>query len=94
MTDYTSKLGTSTEHSSEWCPVSLADRVLRIEMWRDEAVYLAQQMKSGEYWSLHNVRMKVSSNGLIEGSFSEAAKAWKLLISDVDSNQHLRALLQ
>jgi hypothetical protein len=63
-------------------------------MWRDEAVSLAQQMNSGEYWSLHNVRMKVSSNGLIEGSFSEAAKACKLSITEVDSNQHLRALLQ
>jgi len=94
VTDYTYKPGTFTEHSSEWCPASLADRVLRIEMWRDEAVSLAQQMSAGEYWSLYNVRMKVSSNGFIEGSFSEAAKARKLSIAEVDSNQPLRALLQ
>lgn len=94
MTDYTSKSGTFTEHSSEWCPASLADRVLRIEMWRDKAVALGQQMNSGEYWSLDNVRMKVSNAGYIEGSFSEAAKARKLSIADVDASPHLRALFQ
>ncbi len=94
VTDYTSKSGTFTEHSSEWCPVSLADRVLRIEMWRDKAVTLAQQMKPGEYWSLDNVRMKLSNGGYIEGSFSEAAKARKLSVADVDTNHHLQALLQ
>ena len=82
------------EHSSEWCPASLADRVLRIEMWRDKAVALALQMKPGEYWSLDNVRMKVSSGGYIEGSFSEAAKSRKLSIADVDTNHHLQALPQ
>lgn len=82
------------EHSSEWCPASLADRVLRIEMWRDKAVALALQMKPGEYWSLDNVRMKVSNGGYIEGSFSEAAKSRKLSIADVDTNHHLQALLQ
>ena len=94
MTDYTSKPGTFTEHSSEWCPVSLADRVLRIEMWRDKAVALAQQMKPGDYWSLENVRMKVSNGGNIEGSFSEADKARKLSTADLDINPHLQALLQ
>ncbi len=94
MTDYTSKSGTFTEHSSEWCPASLADRVLRIEMWRDKAVALGQQMNSGEYWSLDNVRMKVSNGGYIEGSFSEAAKARKLSIADVDASPHLRGLFQ
>ncbi|KAH9020446.1 hypothetical protein EDB85DRAFT_2095013 [Lactarius pseudohatsudake] len=94
VTDYTSKSGTFAEHSSEWCPVSLADRVLRIEMWRGEAVALAQQMKPGDYWSLDNVRMKVSNGGYIEGSFSEAAKARKLSVTDVDTNHHLQALLQ
>jgi hypothetical protein len=82
------------EHSSDWCPATLADRVLRIEMWRDQAVALAQQMTPGEYWFLDNVRMKVSSSGHIEGSLSEATKARKLSIADVDTNQHLRALLQ
>jgi hypothetical protein len=82
------------EYSSEWCPTSLADRVLRIEMWRDKAVALAQQMKAGEYWSLDNVRMKVSNGGYIEGSFSEAAKARKLSVADADACHHLQALLQ
>ena len=82
------------EHSSEWCPVSLADRVLRIEMWRGEAVELAKKMKPGEYWSLDNVRMKLSNGGYIEGSFSEAVKARKLSVTDVDTNHHLQALLQ
>jgi hypothetical protein len=63
-------------------------------MWRNKAVALGQQMNSGEYWSLDNVRMKVSSGGYIEGSFSEADKARKLSIADVDTNPHLRALLQ
>jgi hypothetical protein len=94
VTDYTSKTGTFTEHSSEWCPASLADRVLRIEMWRGKAVALAQRMKPGEYWSLDNVRMKFSSNGHIEGSFSEADKARKLSVADVDTCHHLQALLQ
>ena len=93
VTDYTSKSGTFVEHS-EWCPVSLADRVLRIEMWRGEAVALAQQMNPGEYWSLDNVRMKFSKGGYIEGSFSEAAKARKLSVADVDTNHHLQELLQ
>jgi len=82
------------EHSSDWCPATLADRVLRIEMWRDRAVSLAQQMTPGEYWYLDNLRMKVSSGGYIEGSLSEVAKARKLSIADVDANQHLRGLLQ
>ena len=94
MTDYTSKPGTFTEHSSEWCPVSLADRVLRIEMWRDRAVALAQTMTPGEYWALDNVRMKVNTSGYIEGSFSEAEKAQRLSTADVDTNLHLQALLQ
>lgn len=94
MTDYTSKSGTSMEHSSDWCPATLVDRVLRIEMWRDKAVAVAQQMAPGEYWYLDNVRMKVSSSGHIEGSLSEATKARRLSIADVDANQHLRALLQ
>jgi len=94
VTDYTSKSGTFVDHSSEWCPASLADRVLRIEMWREKAVALAQGMNAGEYWSLDNVRMKVSSGGHMEGSLSEVAKARKLSISDVDTNQYLRALLQ
>ena len=94
VTDYTSKSGTFVEHSSEWCPVSLADHVLRIEMWRGDAVALAQQMKPGEYWSLDNVRMKHSNGGYIEGSFSEAAKARKLSVTDIDINHHLLALLQ
>lgn len=94
VTDYTSKPGTFAEHSSEWCPVSLADRVLRIEMWRDKAVTLAQRMNPGEYWSLDNVRMKVSNGGYIEGSFSEAAKARKLSTEDLDINPHLQALLR
>ncbi|KAF8261077.1 hypothetical protein EI94DRAFT_837624 [Lactarius quietus] len=93
VTDYTAKSGTFVDHS-EWCPASLADRVLRIEMWRGEAVALAQQMKPGEYWSLDNVRMKLSNGGYIEGSFSEAAKARKLSVVDVDTNHHLEALLQ
>jgi len=94
VTDYTSKPGTYAEHSSEWCPVYLADRVLRIEMWRDKAVTLAQQMNPGEYWSLDNVRMKISNAGYNEGSFSEAAKARKLSTADLDTNPHLQALLQ
>jgi len=94
VTDYTSKPGTFAEHSSEWCPVSLADRVLRIEMWRDKAVALAQLMNPGEYWSLDNVRMKVNNSGYIEGSFSEADKARKLSTADVDTYPHLQALLQ
>ena len=94
VTDYTSKSGTFVEHSNEWCPVSLADHVLRIEMWRGDAVALAQQMKPGEYWSLDNVRMKHSNGGYIEGSFSEAAKARKLSVADIDINHHLLALLQ
>jgi hypothetical protein len=94
VTDYTSKPGTFTEHSSEWCPASLADRVLRIEMWRDKAVALAEQMNPGEYWSLDNVRMKISTGGYIEGSFSKAEKARKLSIADVDTSPYLQALLQ
>jgi hypothetical protein len=94
VTDYTSKSGTSTEHGSDWCPATLADRVLRIEMWREKAAALAQQMNPGDYWYLDNVRMKVSNSGYIEGSFSEAVKARKLSTADVDANQHLRALLE
>jgi hypothetical protein len=94
VTDYTSKPGTFAEYSSEWCPVSLADRVLRIEMWRDKAVTLAQQMDPGEYWSIDNVRMKISNSGQIEGSFSEAHKARKLSTADLDTNPYLQALLQ
>jgi hypothetical protein len=94
VTDYTSKAGAFVEHSNEWCPASLADRVLRIEMWRDKAVALAKRMKPGEYWSLDNVRMKVGSAGYIEGSFSEADKARKLSVADVDTCPHLQALLQ
>jgi hypothetical protein len=94
VTDYTSKPGTFAEYSSEWCPVSLADRVLRIEMWRDKAVTLAQQMKPGEHWSLDNVRMKISNGGYIEGTLSEANKARKLSTTDLDTNPHLQALLQ
>ncbi|KAI0263356.1 hypothetical protein BC834DRAFT_309854 [Gloeopeniophorella convolvens] len=94
VTDYTAKRGTYTAHGSEWCPASLADRVLRIEMWRAKAAALGARMRPGEIWALDNVRMKVSREGYFEGSFSEADKARRVREDEADVNVHLRALLE
>ncbi|KAI0064530.1 hypothetical protein BV25DRAFT_1914244 [Artomyces pyxidatus] len=92
VTDFTKKNGAGTVNAN-WCSPGIADRVLRVEMWR-EARELGPKMKPGEVWSLKNVRLKLSPSGYVEGAFSEAWKASKLSLDQADRNPFLQGLLE
>ncbi|KAI0064529.1 hypothetical protein BV25DRAFT_245903 [Artomyces pyxidatus] len=92
VTDFTSNEGAGGVNA-DWCSPGIADRVLRVEMWR-EACKLGPKMVPGEIWSLKNVRLKPNPFGYVEGSFSEAWKASKLSLDQADRNPFLRGLLE
>lgn len=92
MTDYTAKEGTY-QNVANWCPANLSNQVLKIEMWY-QAATLAQSMQRGQYWFIGNVRMKMSTGGFLEGTFSETQKAERLDEDQADQRPTLKALLE
>jgi hypothetical protein len=77
---------------ASWCLPSMGCRVLKIEVW-DDASPLAQAMVVGEYWSIRNVRARISHGGYLEGKLAET-KFNKLEIDDAHRNPHLKELLE
>ena len=76
----------------EWCPPSLADQVLRVEMW-GEANEMGSKMQPGEYYFLGNSRMKRSGTGELEATISEVRKIRKLDEDFLEGLPHFEALL-
>lgn len=91
VTDYTHNDAVSPVHAS-WCVPALADFVFKIELWK-EAAGKGPTIQSGEFYTLKNVRIKESSGGYWEGSFSEVDKLKKLDVEEIDEAPHLRELL-
>lgn len=92
MTDYTQNPGFNTVEA-DWCPPQLATRVLKIELW-NEAAQMGPQMKAGEFYTMKNVRVKTSSGGQMEGSFSEVHKLRKMDEDMLEGEPHFEALLR
>ncbi|KAJ6618805.1 hypothetical protein B0H10DRAFT_2028043 [Mycena sp. CBHHK59/15] len=91
VTDYTALTG-AYPCQANWCPATLADYILRIELW-DAALELAPTMLAGEFYLLKNVRMKMSGGGYLEAKLSEA-KIQKLKPDDEEKFPHFKALLE
>ena len=77
---------------SNWCPTSLSEFVLQMEMW-DDAAEVARTMKEGEYYHIKNARMRANHQGYLEGKVVES-KIVRLEETDADMNIHLRSLLE
>ena len=92
VTDYTTNPRITPVQGS-WCPPSLEERILKVEMW-DTASQLGQTMEPGEYWFLRNARMKISDGGYLEGTMQLAEKVQKLNENDLTRDPHLEALLE
>ena len=77
---------------SNWCPTSLSEFVLQMEMW-DDAAEVARTMKEGEYYHIKNARMRANHQGYLEGKVVES-KIVRLEETDADMNIHLQSLLE
>ncbi|PSR77622.1 hypothetical protein PHLCEN_2v7812 [Hermanssonia centrifuga] len=92
VTDYTANKEI-TPVNAPWCHHALADRVLKVEMWL-EAAPMGAEMKPGDFIEINNIRMKSSSGGYLEATFSEGRKMRKLDADELEKEPHLEALLQ
>lgn len=77
---------------SNWCPTSLSDFVLQMEMW-DEAAGIAQTMQEGDYYLIKNARMRANLEGYLEGKVSQS-KIVQLDEKDAETNTYLQSLLE
>lgn len=91
MTDYT-RNDQMAGVQSNWCPTSLSDFVLQMEMW-DDAAEVARTMREGEYYHIKNARMRANPNGYLEGKVAQS-KIVRLEETDVETNIHLQSLLE
>ncbi|KAF8643816.1 hypothetical protein AX16_008834 [Volvariella volvacea WC 439] len=90
VTDYTSNPGLSP-CVADWCPKSLSDQVLLIEMW-DKAAELGPQLLTGEYYTFENVRMRRSTGA--SGGYLEAKVVEKKISPAPKQDPHFIALLE
>lgn len=91
MTDYT-RNDQAAGVQSNWCPPSLSDYVLQIEMW-DGAAEIARTMREGDYYFIKNARMRANPGGFLEGKVTES-KIFQLEEKDAETNDHLQSLLE
>ena len=91
VTDYTHN-GQMRSVQSNWCPNSLSDYVLQMEMW-DDAAAIAQTMREGNYYLIKNARMRNNSAGYLEGKVAQS-KIIQLKEEDGQRNSHLQTLLE
>ncbi|KAJ3513748.1 hypothetical protein NLJ89_g2773 [Agrocybe chaxingu] len=91
VTDYT-RNAEMRGVQSNWCPSSLSDYVLQLEMW-DAAAVRAQKMRPGQYYYIENARMRTNTAGYPEGKVAQD-KIHLLEEDDSANNAHLRALLE
>ncbi|KAG6896146.1 hypothetical protein C0992_010004 [Termitomyces sp. T32_za158] len=92
VTDYTANTGVSPI-SASWCPRSLSDYVLKIEVW-DDAVEMAQTMFAGEFYSIKNARMMISRANYVEGKVVQKKIQQLDVQIDGDVNTYFKALLE
>ncbi|KAL7283683.1 hypothetical protein ACG7TL_003119 [Trametes sanguinea] len=92
VTDYTRNPHVSPTQG-EWCPPRLAPYVLRIEMW-DSSAEVGPAMQAGEYYSIRNLRTKISSGGYLEGKMQEGEKITKLDEDQLEDQPRLAELLK
>ncbi|KAF8969864.1 hypothetical protein BDZ97DRAFT_1793052 [Flammula alnicola] len=90
VTDYT-RNDQMTAVQANWCPASLSELVLQLEMW-DTAAEIAQNMRPGQFYFIKNARMKHNSSGYLEGKVAQDKIA--RLAEDDTTNVHLKALLE
>lgn len=91
MTDYTRNEQMAGVQSN-WCPTSLSDFVLQMEMW-DDAAEVARTMREGEYYLIKNARMRANINGYLEGKVAQS-KIVQLEEANAKTNIHLQSLLE
>ena len=77
---------------ANWCPPSLSDFVLQVEMW-DDAAEVARTMREGEYYLIKNARMRANNLGYLEGKVAQS-KIVRLEEADAETNIHLKSLLE
>ncbi|KAH9901443.1 hypothetical protein C8Q73DRAFT_677845 [Cubamyces lactineus] len=92
VTDYTRNPNVSPTQG-EWCPVRIAPYVLRIEMW-DSSAEVGPTMQMGEYYSIRNLRTKISSGGYLEGKMQEGDKITKLDEDNLENFPRLAEMLK
>jgi hypothetical protein len=90
VTDYTGSVSMGPT-AGAWCSTRLADLVFKIEVW-DDAVRDAMDMQEGDFYSIQNVRARVSRGGYVEGKLVEP-KTCRLEEADASYDVQLRALL-
>ncbi|KAJ3555854.1 hypothetical protein NM688_g2350 [Phlebia brevispora] len=91
VTDYTSNEGLADLNVS-WSDSSLVNRILKVEMW-DAAGDVAANMQPGEFYSIRNMRMKLSNGGYWEGKAVQGHKIRRLDDDELESEPNLRDLL-
>jgi hypothetical protein len=91
VTDYTRNDQVAGVQSN-WCPTSLSDYVLQMEMW-DDAAEIARTMREGDYYLIKNARMRANPGGYLEGKVVQS-KIFQLDEKDAETNVHLQALLE
>ncbi|KAI0333614.1 hypothetical protein GY45DRAFT_1297126 [Cubamyces sp. BRFM 1775] len=92
VTDYTRNSNVCPTQG-EWCPARVAPYVLRIEMW-DSSAEVAPKMQSGEYYSIRNLRTKISGGGFLEGKMQEGDKITKLDEDNLENFPRLAEMLK
>ena len=92
VTDYT-KNPSIMPVQQNWCPAALAPYALRLEMW-DEAAKAAREMHPHEFYTLSNVRMRVSPSGHYEAKLVEERKIKKLDEDELEAHPRLAELLE
>ncbi|KAI0822761.1 hypothetical protein BC628DRAFT_1387561 [Trametes gibbosa] len=92
VTDYTHNAAVSPTQG-EWCPPRMAPFVLRIEMW-DSSAEVGPKMQPGEYYSIRNMRARISGGGYLEGKMQEGQKITKLDEDQLENQPRLAELLR
>ncbi|KAI0636607.1 hypothetical protein C8Q77DRAFT_1276525 [Trametes polyzona] len=92
VTDYTRNPAVSPTQG-EWCPPRVAPYVLRIELW-DSSAEVGPRMQAGEYYSIRNLRTRISSGGYLEGKMQEGEKITKLDEDQLENQPRLAELLK
>ncbi|KAF5367480.1 hypothetical protein D9758_003722 [Tetrapyrgos nigripes] len=92
VTDYT-KNDDFPGWKPHWCPEGLERSVLAIEM-SDKALDLVSTLETNRFYSIENVRVRVSGlDGNLEGKLREA-KVQQLNVEDTSYDTNLKALLE
>ncbi|KAF9526950.1 hypothetical protein CPB83DRAFT_434952 [Crepidotus variabilis] len=92
VTDYTQNEFTPLVQN-QWCPATLSDQLLLVEMW-DSAAGVGPTMKPGQIYSIKNIRMKRSQHGHLESKLTQASGITLLSKDEVAFNENVKDLLE